>query len=237
MKRYSSRVSASIGSSAASSSSTPRVRQTCIASVIGAAVALLVLLFLPPAQRSVLPVDATVRGEALEQAFAAAITKVREPHSEWSIAIDPADINAWLATRLPRWIEHDPSLASLTSLTTLRLASIDGALQIEQPLQLMVGSIIASLRFTPTIENGALALEVSTPRLGRMPIPGVASELTQALASHVRDSASLSAARFRLADGRVVEVREIRCDAGQIAILFATRTALDVAERETRPTR
>ena len=61
---------------------------------------------MPPAARPMLPLDAVARGEAFEQALAAALTRVRPAGEEWAIAIDPDDINAWLATRLAKWVER-----------------------------------------------------------------------------------------------------------------------------------
>ena len=105
----------------------PRIL-VALAILLGAAIAAFVLAAMPPVARPTLPDDAEARGEAFERALAAALTKVRPAGEEWAIAIDPADINAWLAIRLPKWIEHDLTLANLSRATTLRLAAIDGAL-------------------------------------------------------------------------------------------------------------
>lgn len=44
------------------------------------------LALIPPAGRPTLPPDAVIRGEALEQALVAAVTKVRDPAGEeWAI--------------------------------------------------------------------------------------------------------------------------------------------------------
>ena len=201
----------------------PRRIRFALALIGGALLAIIALACLPPSQRAQLPLDAVTRAEAFEHALAAAITKVRPAGEEWAIAIDPADINAWLATRLPKWIEHDPTLADLTPITALRIASGTDALQVEQPY----GPFIASLAFTPSIEDERIAVSIATPRIGRLPIPGLASELTIALQSHLAASSPHAIARFRLADDRRIEVREISCKPGRIALLFATLPSVD----------
>ena len=77
----------------------PRLLWLVLALLFGAALASFMLAAMPPVARPTLPVDASARGEAFEQALAATLTKVRPAGEEWAIAIDPADINAWL--RLP----------------------------------------------------------------------------------------------------------------------------------------
>ena len=200
----------------------PRRIRFALALIGGALLAIIALACLPPSQRAQLPLDGPAYKGA-HHSLAAAITKVRPAGEEWAIAIDPADINAWLATRLPKWIEHDPTLADLTPITALRIASTTDALQVEQPY----GPFIASLAFTPSIEDERIAVSIATPRIGRLPIPGLASELTIALQSHLAASSPHAIARFRLADDRRIEVREISCKPGRIALLFATLPSVD----------
>jgi len=153
------------------------------AALVGAIPIALFLAAMPPATRASLPDDATARGEAFEQALVAALTKIRPAGEEWAIAIDPADLNAWLATRLPRWIAHDPELAALAPATTLRVAALDGTLIIEDSAR-APGDAVISLPVTPSLADGRLHLDIGLARIGRLPVPLAGS----ALATLLRES-------------------------------------------------
>lgn len=196
----------------------------------GAAIALVsaipIALFLaamPPATRASLPDDATARGEAFEQALVAALTRIRPAGEEWAIAIDPADLNAWLATRLPQWIAHDPELAALAPATTLRVAALDGTLIIEDSAR-APGDAVISLPVTPSLADGRLHLDIGLARIGRLPVPLAGSALATLLRESL-DRLAAGPAEIPLADRRRVELRALSCEPRRIALLFATRPA------------
>ena len=199
---------------------------------VGAVTALAVLALIPPAARPVLPGDAIARGEALEQALVAAVTKVRDPAGEtWAIAVDPVDINAWLATRLPKWIEHDPSLAPFERATTVRISADDGALILDAPVGPEALGLVGTLRMPVALDDspGAkLTVDIGATRIGLLPVPisDAGWEVAGALAEELaRFEARYPERRFRLADGRSVQVRAIACESGRIKIRFATLPA------------
>jgi hypothetical protein len=179
----------------------------------GAFAALTVLALIPPAARPVLPGDAVARGEALEQALVAAVTKVRDPAGEtWAIAIDPADVNAWLAT-------------------TVRISAADGALIVDAPVGPEAIGLVGTLRLPVALEDSPdakLLLDIGAARIGLLPVPisDAGWEAAGALADELaRFEARYPERRFRLADGRFVEVRAISCEDGRIKIRFATLPA------------
>jgi hypothetical protein len=197
----------------------------------GPVVAATVLALIPPSGRPTLPVNAEVRGDALEQALLAAVTKVRAPSEEsWAIAIDPADINAWLATRLPKWAAHDPEFAPFAAASEVRLGSEDGAVILETPIGPSALGIVATVRMPFELAEGdeRLRADIGGVRVGRLPIPfaddgfdsagKVVDELQRLEARH-------PGRRFRLGDGRIVEIRAISCEDGRIKIRFATLPA------------
>ena len=202
-------------------------RVLIVIKVVGAlAVVMLAALFLaalPPVARAGLPEDPVARGEAFEQALVAAITKIRPAEEEWAVAIDPTDINSWLATRLPKWIEHDPELAELAPACTIRLASIEGALIIEDSVRAS-GAAVISLPVAPQLSDGRLRLDIGFARIGRLPIPGAAYALAAILRGSL-DRLAAGPAQIRLADGRRVELREISCKPRRIELLLATLPA------------
>ncbi len=171
------------------------------------------------------------RGEALEQALVAAVTKVRDPAGEsWAIAIDPADINAWLSTRLPKWAAHDPEFAPFAGAAEVRVGSEPGAIVVEAPIGPrslgLVGTVRVPLELTEA--GGRLEASVGHARIGRLPVPLAIAAFDAAGAFHDelgRLESRHPERRFRLADGRLVEIRAIECEAGRIKILFATLPA------------
>lgn len=195
-------------------------------SALGGLAAAAALAVLPPANRPIVPVDAETRGAAFEQALAAAITKVRDPAGEtWAIAIDPADINAWLATRLPRWIAHDPTLAELEPLVGIRVATGSGTLFIESE----VGPLVATLPIAVELGAGGVKPSIGTARLGRLPLPGLARilggaelELRIAEAAVLLRAAESDNAAIPLSDGRRVRLADIALREGAIELAFET---------------
>jgi hypothetical protein len=197
----------------------------------GGLLAAVVLAFVPPAGRPTLPEGAVTRGEALEQALVAAVTKVRAPEGEsWAIAIDPADINAWLATRLPKWVAHDPEFAPFAAASEVRIGSEDGAVILETPIGPNALGLIATVRMSLELGEGdeRLRTDIGGVRVGRLPIPLADAGLDAAgkvQAELQRLEARHPGRRFRLGDGRFIEVRAISCEDGRIKIRFATLPA------------
>jgi hypothetical protein len=194
----------------------------------GALASAVVLAFIPPAGRPTMPLDAVARGEAFERALVAAVTKVRDPNGEsWGIAIDPADINAWLATRLPKWVAHDPEFASFADAGLLRIGSEDGALVVETPIGPSALGLVGTVRLPLELAEGdpQVRAEIGGVRIGWLPVPFAEAGFdgaAQALEELSRLEARHPNRRFPLADGRLVEVRAISCEKGRIKILFAT---------------
>jgi hypothetical protein len=209
----------------------PRLGRVVRAVAAGGLLAAVVLAFVPPAGRPTLPEDAVTRGEALEQALVAAVTKVRDPAGEsWAIAIDPADINAWLATRLPKWAAHDPEFAPFAGAAEVRVGAENGAIVVEAPIGPrplgLVGTVRVPLELTEAGER--LEATVERARIGRLPVP-LSLAAFDAAGAFREELGRLESRhperRFRLADGRLVEIRAIECEAGRIKILFATLPA------------
>jgi hypothetical protein len=194
------------------------------------------LALIPLAGRPTLPPDAVIRGEALEQALVAAVTKVRDPAGEeWAIAIDPADINAWLATRLPKWAAHDPEFAPFAAASAVRIGSEDGAVTLETPIGPAALGLVATVQMPLELAEGEerLFVDIGGVRIGRLPIPLAEAGFDAAgkfLDELQRLEARHPGRRFRLGDGRCIEVRAISCEEGRIKIRFATLPAAASAD-------
>ncbi|MFM7052429.1 MAG: hypothetical protein ACKOYN_09905 [Planctomycetota bacterium] len=173
-----------------------------------------------------LPPNAEARAAFLEQALSAAVTKVRDPSGEvWAVSIDPADINAWLAMRLPKWIAHDPSLEDLEPLTALRVRTAPGTILVERA----VGPLIATLRLDIALGASGLRPAIGAARVGRLPLPGLAALIgARALEARFAGAASLATsdpaqpATLSLADGRRVQLVAIAIREGAIQLAFKT---------------
>lgn len=240
--RYATAVTSVLDVSNPTAARSPRVGCALALVAFGALAALATLALLPPPGRPTLPTDAVARGEAFEQALVAAVTKVRDPAGEtWAIAIDPADVTAWLTTRLPKWIEHDPTLVSFEAATAVRIGADDGALVAETPIGPAALGLVGTVRVPIALEDapGArLMVDIGVARIGLLPVPisragwDVAGALADELA---RFEERYPERRVRLADGRLVEVRAIACEDDCIKIRFATLPAGASAD-STAPT-
>jgi hypothetical protein len=203
---------------------------------LGGCASAALLALIPPAGRPTPPPDAVIRGEALEQALGAAVTKVRDPAGkEWAIAIDPADINAWLATRLPKWAAHDPEFAPFAAASAVRIGSEDGAVTLETPIGPAALGLVATVQMPLELAEGEerLFVDIGGVRIGRLPIPLAEAGFDSAgkfLDELQRLEARHPGRRFRLGDGRCIEVRAISCEDGRIKIRFATLPAAASAD-------
>ncbi len=197
----------------------------------GGLVAAIVLAFIPPSDRPTLSADAETRGAALEQALIAAVTKVRDPAGEsWAIAIDPADINAWLATRLPKWVAHDPEFASFADAAEVRVGSEDGALVVESLVGPRALGLVGTVRVPIELAEGEAQVraDIGSVRIGRLPVPLVEIGLVDAarvIAEVKRLESRYPGRRFRLGDGRFVQVQAISCERGRIKVRLSTLPA------------
>jgi len=207
------------------------VTRVVVAALAGLFVAGCVLALWPPSGRPALPSNADARGEALEQALVAAVTKVRDPAGEsWAIAIDPADINAWLATRLPKWVAHDPKFASFADAAEVRVGSEDGALVVESPVGPRALGLVGTVRVPLELAEGdrQVRAEIGSVRIGRLPVPLAEigfDDAERVVAEVARLESRYPGRRFRLGDGRFIEVQAISCDSGRIKVRFATLPA------------
>lgn len=213
-----------------------RIVRAIAALSLGVLLTAALLALIPPAGRPTLPPDAVIRGEALEQALVAAVTKVRDPAGEeWAIAIDPADINAWLATRLPKWATHDPEFEPFAAASAVRIGSEDGAVTLETPIGPAALGLVATVQMPLELAEGEerLFTDIGGVRIGRLPIPLAEAGFDAAgkfLDELQRLEARHPGRRFRLGDGRCIEVRAISCEDGRIKIRFATLPAAASAD-------
>ena len=165
--------------------------------------------------------EADARAAGFEKALAAAIHQVRAPEP-WAIAIDPDDLNGWLAQRWRPWAEFAresiPDDLRSQPLEHAALA-IDG----EGSLLVMLSrqGRIDWCRLEVVGEQGSVGLEVTGIGAGALPLPVV---LAGGLAGDLaRLGSGLPA--MHLADGRTVRLLDLAFQDGAIVVQCRTDPA------------
>lgn len=164
-------------------------------------------------------------GQRFEHRLVSVASQVRGADDTWAVRITEAQINAWLAARLPAWLRHVGSTPPVLP-PQVRLG--DGVLNVAVP----IGGRTLSAAIEPAIENGELRLRVRSTWIGAIPIPaGGAAQLADA-AQRVLGGASNSEANralrllsgepvpahVRLGDGRLIELVRFELLPGEVVL-------------------
>jgi hypothetical protein len=152
------------------------------------------------------------RAAAFEQALVAEFMRVRPDAPEWAVRLHARDINDWLGTRLPAWLESrgepvlGPTQASLVS-GRVR-AGID------------TGRGVAWIEVEPMAEDGGVRLGPMRGGVGRLPVPMLGSVLaSQPLLEGLSGP-------IRLADGRQVRVLDLELLDGEVRLKLRTEPGI-----------
>ena len=165
--------------------------------------------------------------EAVESRVTTQTTMVRTEAEEWELELTDGEVNAWLATRLPLWMENqgiDPE----------PLDSIPRGVVHFEPRGIHVAaefnaSRIVAVRYFPVSDavTGGLSLRLTAIQVGRMPVPLtlkdhlVAEKLKGLFRSVERIEPVLT-----LDDGRVVEVVRVELLDGRARFHCRTRRTI-----------
>ena len=161
------------------------------------------------------------RGADFEQGLAAQFTKVRGQDREWAIKISETQMNEWLASRLPKWLEHQGKSAQECNYKVqvrcqqdrMHIAAENswgvGVIQIEPKMQ-------PATKDNITVET--LNVSPTSAAIGSLFIPTCIistfgpTDMFQ----------SLHSSQFRLADGRRVQVKDVEVLPGEIRMVLDT---------------
>jgi hypothetical protein len=164
--------------------------------------------------------------------------KIREPdHDVWTLRVREEQINAWLATRLQAWLEHEGQRWP-DQLGTPQTSIGREAISLALPLIGAARTRYVTAKITPVIENGELRLELHRVALGRVSLPGeplanllaaIADAAPQAMElSHVNTAVDWLRRRegidpvIELADDRRLRILDLQLDDGWIDITAQT---------------
>lgn len=150
--------------------------------LVAAALVLVVLAGRSPAWANApLPADAATAAERLENAAATQLTAPRptDPAADparwtstpWEVSLQESDVNAWLAHRLPMWLEHR-GMAAQGDSPHVVVSLEDGLVRVAT--QVRQGNDVRTLSAdcVPRVDaSGALWLDVRAVYLGSLRVP------------------------------------------------------------------
>jgi hypothetical protein len=161
------------------------------------------------------------RSANFEQGLAAQFTKVRGQDSVWAIRITETEMNEWLASRLPKWLEHQgKSPASCNNKVQVRC--LEERIDIAAENSWGVGVIQITPKMQPaTTGNATLAtlnMSPTSAAIGTLSIP----VFLISTFGPTDMFESLHKSEFSLADGRRVQVKDIEVLPGEIRMQLET---------------
>ncbi len=170
----------------------------------------------------------------------------------WSVFIRDEDASAWLATRLPEWIDGQDGLAWPISLSQPQVSFRQNVVRIGVLIRTDRGSRILTAAVKPEIrDDGSLWLRSRWVHIGRLPVPAAfilaraESRLGEVLPEDVADDpfshAFLEVLRGRtplarepvmdLDDGRIIRLLDLRVLEGRIELDCRTEARDTLAQQ------
>ncbi|MBC24450.1 MAG: hypothetical protein CMJ32_11115 [Phycisphaerae bacterium] len=167
-----------------------------------------------------------------EQGIVSGFQRIRPDQESWAVRIRQEDVNAWLARRLPRWIDHDQQLQWPEGVGMPQVSFQDGHVVVAATRRTLGMDVIIGASIEPSIVNGRLSLSWEDGFVGRLSIlvikPTVLVPLIEsAIGSLVSES---DPAEFSdpidpvigLADGRQVRIIDIEVVDGSMYVQCRT---------------
>ena len=156
-------------------------------------------------------VTAADRAAAFEQGIVAEFTKVRGDAADWAIRIRESDVNDWLGTRLPAWMESRGEAVPTAAQAHMQADAV--------AVGVHTGMVVAWWQARLVAQGGGVGLQGQRGGLGRLPVPGVSFALDAGL-----DQAALENP-IRLADGRKVRILDVESLPGEVRLRLRTEPA------------
>jgi hypothetical protein len=155
--------------------------------------------------------NAADRAAAFEQGIVAEFTKVRGDAVDWAIRIRESDVNDWLGTRLPAWMESRGEPVPTGAQARMQADAV--------AVGVHTGMVVAWWQARLAAQDGGVRLQDERGGLGRLPVPGVTFALDAGL-----NQAALERP-IRLADGRIVRILDVETLPGEVRLRLRTEPA------------
>ena len=146
--------------------------------------------------------------------------RIRTSPTTWTLRVPDDVANAWLATRLPQWLEGQ-GIEWPEGVGTPQVRTRNGVIEVAAPIDALSGRI-GRLDLRPELQSDGLRLVPQTARVGRLPIGLPASRVLNEL----DDLPLLHRPVPRLMDlidPRHVFLLEIRPQGGGLDLILETR--------------
>ena len=173
--------------------------------------------------------------ERVEYRLAEEAHKVRTAEDPWLLHVTDEQVNAWLAVRLPAWVEHTHGLDWPDAMGVPQIHFADGTVNVGIDFDDNDRRRYLVARLEPRMIDGELALVLQGVSLGRVWIPGssirsVASRLDRVLPEGYTNNSDITGfvdllieeqridPVVELADGRRVRLRDLSFDQGGLII-------------------
>lgn len=193
--------------------------------------------YAPPA-----PDDAAVvvLAEQVEYGIVENFHKVRPDAAPWTVRIREHQVNAWLAVRLPEWLEGEESVAWPEALGTPQVQMSPDGIYLAVPIAGEGTPRVVVTRIDARIEEGTLRIDVERVGVGRLSVPGgaattllavvdrfaadgmLADAFTEQIIAFAADPTLGEHARFDLTDGRRIELLDIEIKEGALELTSRT---------------
>jgi hypothetical protein len=163
--------------------------------------------------------DADRRARELESNLTAEIHRIRPADERWAVALRDADVNAWLAIRLPAWRDFDASIPWPPDAGLAQVRFLPGQVQVAIDREGTIWSAVVE----PAVAGDRVTCPPTHGGVGALPIPYGASLALDLLQGGTDAAARGSPRTFRLGDGRTVEITDIEVRGGELLLQFVTR--------------
>lgn len=175
--------------------------------------------------------DAVERASAFEQQISSKVHRIRTESKPWGFKVDETLVNEWLATRLPRWIEHDEDLDWPPSISRVQVHFAPGILEVAGQ---GTAGLVWRARFSIAMGDGELAFTPISAGVGSIPIVGAGLKgLLNVVPKGVLDQDGVITVptEIPLVDGRTLRLEDVEVTNGGLAVLFLTEARGEVSQK------
>ncbi|MFI4854722.1 MAG: hypothetical protein ACIAQF_07055 [Phycisphaerales bacterium JB065] len=179
---------------------------------------------------------------AVENWAVSTMTRAHPDGEPWAVTLTEEDANAWLAVRLPMWVESERGVWP-EGIRSVRVRFHDGRIilgaDIREPGDDQPRIVAAAFRLRIE-ENGKSSLDIDWTQINRLKLPGSVGvnrlsewlnsageeEIADQLASLIRGELESDTLGWKLEDGRRVTVHALSIEAGEVRLVCSTNSAL-----------